>query len=565
MNFDIQSVPFSCYGAPVACSLIENGPECFHGHIGLRSLYGLFEDQETYPLILLNNDDKWLLPRIEMTAVELIASAGDQYFKMCFHNEKTIHVMSNASLMIAKTELGGFMSDRVMHHASGVWEIAGNEGSLRIRLHHGRLINNSGWRESGKVCEKIEVFLRPDDRGILDFSLWYSGITCKEPDYRSYEEDLAQVESTYSDFSAKFATKLNWYENAMKLAAYISWHSVMLPEGYIKHPVLLVSKNIMNMVWSWDYTFNALALVDKQPKLAYDQFLAVAALQDEDGAYPDAFHARRVVRAFVKPPIQGYILEKMYKINPPNSVVRQKIYHSVADFTTWWLGYRTGEDGIPLYHHGNESGWDNGTVFKDGLPVQSPDLSTWLILQMEFLAAEAAEFGFDDEADWWKTRSDKLLQDILIRLGKDNSFMAIKMPENNQVKSESLMLFIPLLLGSKLPEAMRQQMIAELLAPGRYFTDYGFASEPIDSELFFEDGYWRGAVWPPTAYIFTDILLRNGCDEQARQNAVAYCDMCLDNGFYENYSVLDGHGLRDCGFTWSASIFMILIRDLLEE
>ncbi len=108
-------------------------------------------------------------------------------------------------------------------------------------------------------------------------------------------------------------------------------------------------------------------------------------------------------------------------------------------------------------------------------------------------------------------------------------------------------------------------MIAELLAPGRYFTDYGFASEPIDSELFFEDGYWRGAVWPPTAYIFTDILLRNDCDEQARQNAVAYCDMCLDNGFYENYSVLDGHGLRDCGFTWSASIFMILIRDLLEE
>ena len=565
-KFDIDRVPFSCYGAYIAFSRIAYGPERFVGHLGLRSLHGLFSDQETYPFIMLDEAENWLMPDLVMSAVELEAISDQRYLKLCFHDEKTVHMLANTRILLAKTELKGFLSDRIMHHENGIWEIAGDDGSIRIRLHRGSLLDRSGWNNNGKVCEQVEAILIPDASGQLDFCLWYDGITSNEPSHRGYSEDLLACKNKYNEFKARFSTKSDKYKEATEQAAYISWHSVVLPEGLIKHPVMLVSKNIMNMVWGWDYAFNALALIDKQPDLAYAQFLAVAEMQDENGAYPDAFHARRAVRSFVKPPVQGFFLYKMYCLVPPEPSIRKRLYSSTAKFTDWWLTYRTAQDGLPLYHHGNESGWDNGTAFRDGLPVKTPDLSMWLILQMDFLAREAKYLGSTDQQFRWEQSSQRLFSAMVEHQLSAEGFQAIRISgtERLPVKSESLLLFLPLLLGKRIPEEVRDKLLRKLLAKDKYFTPYGFVSEPLDSELFQEDGYWRGAVWPPTALLMSELLRRCGMKEEALLNAEAYCDMCAVSGFFENYSAIDGHGLRDCGFTWSASVFLIFLRDFLE-
>ena len=47
-------------------------------------------------------------------------------------------------------------------------------------------------------------------------------------------------------------------------------------------------------------------------------------------------------------------------------------------------GYRdSNQDGLPEYRHGNEAGWDNATVFDEGGPIESPDLSAYLSVQIE--------------------------------------------------------------------------------------------------------------------------------------------------------------------------------------
>lgn len=564
---DIDRVPFSCYGSYISFSKIVHGPRHYVGHLALRSLYGLFEDQETYPLILLDEEERFFEPDLEMSEVELKAVSGQRNMSICFHDPKTVHVQANTELLLAKTELKGFLSDRVMQHENGVWEIAGDDGSIRIRIHQGSLIDRSGWDSNGKICKQINILLRTDDSGRLDFSLWYDGISSIEPDHLPYSEDLANIRIEYDRFKSRFKTAINKYAGTLDHAAYIVWHSFVLPDGYIKYPTMLVSKNIMNMVWGWDYAFNALALIDKNPDLAYAQFLAMAAMQDVNGAYPDAFHARRSVRTFVKPPVQGFFLDKMYRISPPSLAIRTDIYSSVAKFTEWWLSFRTTKDGLPLYHHGNESGWDNGTVFKDGLPVKSPDLCTWLILQMDFLIREAETLGLPEEQAKWSERNSRMLALLLNNLLTDEGFLAVRVSGSDDlpVDSESLLLFLPLLLSNRIPENVRSKLLDKLVAERKYFTPYGFASEPLDSELFLEDGYWRGAVWPPTAYLISELLLN--CDRRAEslKNAAAYCDMCLEAGFFENYSAIDGHGLRDCGFTWSASVFIIFLRDLLDS
>lgn len=42
-------------------------------------------------------------------------------------------------------------------------------------------------------------------------------------------------------------------------------------------------------------------------------------------------------------------------------------------WTNWWIKYRR-KDGLFYYNHGNDSGWDNSTVFSVLPPVATPEL-----------------------------------------------------------------------------------------------------------------------------------------------------------------------------------------------
>ena len=69
-------------------------------------------------------------------------------------------------------------------------------------------------------------------------------------------------------------------------------------------------------------------------------------------------------------------------------------YQGLSKWTEWWLNYRDQDhDGLCEYTHGNDSGWDNSTVFHELPPVTSPDLATFLIIQMEELANLADAIG----------------------------------------------------------------------------------------------------------------------------------------------------------------------------
>lgn len=71
---------------------------------------------------------------IEATPAQLKVSAGGKGYQMCFQNEDTVHVKGSTGIMITKTKMFGLMCDRVMHHETGSWEIAGNDASVIIEM-----------------------------------------------------------------------------------------------------------------------------------------------------------------------------------------------------------------------------------------------------------------------------------------------------------------------------------------------------------------------------------------------------------------------------------------------
>jgi putative isomerase len=133
----------------------------------------------------------------------------------------------------------------------------------------------------------------------------------------------------------------------------------------------------------------------------------------------------------------------------------------LARWTEWYLRHRdSNQDGLPEYRHGNEAGWDNATVFDgDGL-IESPDLSAYLSVQMEVLADVAARLGRPIEARRWKQQSNQLLERMVRRFWQGDQFVPIHVTDGRIVRSQSLLLCMPVILGTRLPPSVRDRLIA---------------------------------------------------------------------------------------------------------
>lgn len=103
-----------------------------------------------------------------------------------------------------------------------------------------------------------------------------------------------------------------------------------------------------------------------------------------------------------------------------------------------------------------------------------------------------------------------------------------------------------------------------VLQSSDFLTPYGYATEKVASPAFEENGYWRSAVWAPTICLLYEALKTAGADTAARTAAEAYCRAVQVGGPAGNHSALTGAALRDPAYTWSASVFRLLLQEILQ-
>jgi hypothetical protein len=63
--------------------------------------------------------------------------------------------------------------------------------------------------------------------------------------------------------------------------------------------------------------------------------------------------------------------------------------------------------------------------------------------------------------------------------------------------------------------------------------------------------------------LIIDGLARAGREALARRLSRSFCEMCKAHGLAENYDAQTGEGLRDRGYTWTASVFLELASRLV--
>jgi putative isomerase len=241
-----------------------------------------------------------------------------------------------------------------------------------------------------------------------------------------------------------------------------------------------------------------------------------------------------------------------------------EIYRPLGRWTDWWLRHNDSDgDGIPDYAHGNDSGWDNCTAFDIGTPLEAPDLSAYLVIQMDVLSQIAHRLGRRAEAARWKARADELLARLIQHSWRGDGFVAPRSGDHRVSDSDTLLAYVPIVLGKRLPDEIRRKLLAGLKDKGRFLTRHGLATESPRSRHYRSDGYWRGPIWAPATLLIVDGLAACGERGLARSIARRFCNLCAAGGMAENFDALTGRGLRDRAYTWTASVFLILAHEYL--
>lgn len=378
------------------------------------------------------------------------------------------------------------------------------------------------------------------------------------------EKKLIKKEFT----SWKQENKVKQYPLSWQLAQYILWSCIVPAEGYLTEPSVYMSKNHMINIWAWDNCFVAFALMKKHPDLAFAQLKVLLDQQTKHGCIPDFVNDQYAYFSFMKPPIYGWASLILMQKNPDyfTDDKLQYLYDKISKLTHFWLNdCSLFQPNFPEYFHGNDSGWDNSSIFHKGGPLYSPDLATFLILQIDFLHDIAIKLNKSEQEilDWKKT-AELLYHKLCKILLKDNYFVAKKADTGEEVQdSQSLILLLPLLLRERLSDETKAALIRKL--DEDFLHRYGLVTEAISSPFFDAKGYWLGPIWAPTNYLFYQALLVNNQTDMAERLAKGYLSLLEKSNMAENHNPLTGEGLCDTAFAWTSAVYLLFYEYLYEK
>jgi glycogen debranching enzyme len=378
-----------------------------------------------------------------------------------------------------------------------------------------------------------------------------------EQEFSNYEAEKADAGKCFAQWIAPFGeNRKDVYD---KIAQYVLWGNFVRRDGVLGYDALYMNKGSMTNIWSWDNCFSAIALARTHPQSALEQLLVILDHQDESGALPDYVNDRFASYSCVKPPIYGWTIQKLRERNDffRDRELTAFFYERISRLTRFWLEHRVIRDwGLCGYWHGNDSGWDNASVFHHGTPLCAPDLAAYLIRQMDALTELAGELGREEEGLRWKVRAEEMFSALMYRLHTPAGFVSRLTRTGEAVSGASCLInLLPLLIHYRMDRAAVDALVGQL----EWFEgNYGLATEKRDSPRYRKGGYWLGPVWAPVTLLFVDSLYAAGYSGAAARIAAKFRQLPPIGLMAENFDSDTGEGFDDNAFAWTAGAYLVL-------
>ncbi|MDA3798652.1 MAG: hypothetical protein PF692_06190 [Kiritimatiellae bacterium] len=572
MNIDLQDSYFSRYGSYFVINN-DAGDKWNPPGVYLRSVFGTQSmHHRLFRLVLLEGDNECDFS-ISASPEKLTMESEHGTAEFCIHTDRCLRI-----------RVRGVVLRMTLVYAVGIWQdaysrvldVEENEWDLhcytiarkyRLRKLMGEVVVDAPW--NGKRADYMTIRLdgikQPTEISMVEYQKVFCD-TIYADDKKLFDTCVSDVSTEHQVWQSMLPVVPEEFKETAELAFYVNWASVARAEGNFKRPAMLMSKKHMNQIWSWDHCFNAWGHVHKNPEFALDQWFVMFDHQDESGLLPDFINSVEISWMCTKPPVHGWIIgELLNRMQPLSAATLSLIYEKLVKLTNCWFNKMVLPDNkLPHYTHGNDSGWDNSTMFCTSSCVCGPDLMAFLILQMDVCADIAKRLNNGEEV-FWKQKADTMLELFISTYWKGDRFVAFEAFSKEEISCQSLITYMPIILGERLPHDIRQSLVNSLKNSG-FIAEYGLATESLNSSYFCRngyDGYWRGPIWAPSTLIVLEGLKKCGELTLVKNLALSYCEMCRDNGFAENFDPITGKGLCDIPYTWTSSVFIILAHEYL--
>jgi len=358
------------------------------------------------------------------------------------------------------------------------------------------------------------------------------------------------------------------YSRTYAYAWWIMAHNLINPLGSIAYESMMPSKIKYVGLWLWDSALHALAYRHLDPELARNQIRVMLANQLPNGMLPDAVYDEGVIaeiehpfRAQVtKPPIIAWAALKLHETEP-DPLFLEEIYIPLVRWNSWWYSMNDDDaDGLVQYTHPYSSGLDDSPLWDYGMPVESPDINTYLCVQMRSLAKIAETLGMESEAAMWRRRASAVVRRMLEDFWDEQAGLFWTLYNEKPVKVVTPFNLYPLWTG-QLPSEINDRLIQHLADPAEFGGDFVIPTVARNDPHFDPQTMWRGPVWANINYFFIEALQLVGRTDLANEIRQKTLDLIMQHpSIYEYYHAETGEPPASAAniFGWSAAVFIDL-------
>lgn len=384
-----------------------------------------------------------------------------------------------------------------------------------------------------------------------------------------FGESLEAAEARWHAWFEKTPPVDESFYEAYLYAWWVMGSNLVSPNGHLTYESMMPSKSLYIGVWQWDAYFHALAYRHVDPLLAQNQIRVMLASQLEDGMIPDAIYDEGKITSWPfpvdapvsKPPLAGWAAIKLHEMHPDPAFLAE-IYPQLVRNNNWWFGMNDDDaDGIVQYNHPHTSGADDNPLWDGGMPVESPDINTYLCMQLASLAKMAEILGFADQAAMWRRREQALAARMVEHFYDPQAGVFWATRDNEPIDTLTIFNLYPLITGL-LDGSINKRLVEHLTDPDEFWPRYPIPTVAMTDPQYAPLTMWRGPTWINTNYLFIEGLERTGFDEVARELRERTLDLIMQNDeIYEYYHPVRAEGPRTASatFGWSAALFIDLV------
>ena len=391
----------------------------------------------------------------------------------------------------------------------------------------------------------------PDETGVAEAALadfLADPLPRKRESYPSYSEGVESVRTEFGEFCARVMPALpEEFEPRRLQALWQTWSMMVDPDGENDYcrPMVKMIHSIFESAFGWQMPMQAVWL-HNDPKLSWEVFCSCFEFQDVNGRLNDAVGFKAMPgKVAMKPPIHGLALlwlmdHGVIDAAAPSPEDKQWLLDRLIEWTEYFFRFRPGKGALCAYQRALETGWEDAPQYRLGMPQICPDLNAFRALNLEAIARFGANVGMSEQAqEAYLNRSRSVIDEMVATLWDGERWFSLCTESGVRSDNDNLTLWLPVLLGRRLPKDVLEKTVAHLLRPNGFKTPNGYATEALDSP-YLRHGFSAGSVITPTHFFIPMALEDCGYTDEAREAALSYCRTLKRSGFFHICNALTG-------------------------